>query len=99
MPDEHWPSYWSSELGDETRRSLEAELRRELPVGHSLYGQRAVAKAIGEDPDDVVFQLADGRLAAVHLTWNLESHSDWPYTLIFSDLDALAKSDEWGPPP
>jgi hypothetical protein len=96
MAVDRWPSYWSSELGDETRRSSEAELRRELPIGHALYGERAVARAIGQDPDDVVFQLPDGRLAAVHLTWNVESRPEWPHVLIFADLEALAKSNEWG---
>jgi hypothetical protein len=96
MPDEQWPSYWSPDLSDERRRSLEAELRRELPVGHVLHGQPAVAMAMGEHPDDVVFQLRDGRLAAVHLTWHVESIPESPFTLIFPDLKALAASDEWG---
>lgn len=96
MPDERWPNYWSPDLSDEMRRSLEAELRRELPSGHPLQGHQVIAKAIGEHPDDVVFQLTDGRLAAVHLTWNVESHPESPYTLIFPDLKSLGESDEWG---
>jgi hypothetical protein len=96
MPDEQWPSYWSPDLSDETRRSLEAELRRELPLDHVLHGQPVVAKAMGEHPDDVVFELPDGRLAAVHLTWHVEHLPNMPYTLIFPGLKGLGESDEWG---
>jgi hypothetical protein len=93
MPDEQWPSYWSINLDDGARRHLEAELRREVPVGHVLYKASVVAKAIGEDSDDVVFELPDGRLAAVHLTGYVEHRTDMPYTRIFPDVKALA--DEW----
>lgn len=96
MPEERWPSYWLSDLSDEKRRLLEAELHRELPAGHVLHGHSVIAKARGKHPDDVVFQLPDGRLAAVHLTWNVESDAQFPFTLIFPDLKALGASDEWG---
>jgi hypothetical protein len=79
----------------ERLRALEAELRRELIIGHVLYGRQVQAKAIRDDSDDVVFELDDGSLAVVHLTWATGSDATWPYTLLFENLEALSKSDEW----
>jgi hypothetical protein len=42
--------------------------------------------------DDVLFRIADGRLALVHLTWHKESDARWPHTLIISSLEAFAEA-------
>ena len=91
-----WPPYWVADLPNYRRRALEVELRRELSPGHILHGKTVVAKAVGNDPDDVVFQLEDGHFAAVHLTWKTESDVNWPFTLVFDSLKSLGESDEWG---
>jgi hypothetical protein len=96
MDESTWPTYWVADLPADRRQKLEVELQRELPPGHMLYGKTVVAKAIGYDPDDVVFQLEDGKFAAVHLTWKVESDTNWPFTLLFDSLKSLGESDEWG---
>lgn len=90
-----WPSYWNASVPENWLLTLEVELRRELPVGHALHGRRCVAKAIGRDPDDVVFELEDGSLAAVHLTWKAETNALWPFALLFDDLKSVGQADEW----
>jgi len=94
MP-ELWPAYWNAELRAETRKSLEEELYRELTTGHVLFGQTVSAKALCGSGDDVVYQLQDGRYAVVHLTWHVEKSSEFPFTLVFSDLDSLGRHTEW----
>lgn len=80
-------------------RGLEAELARELPPGHRLFGRtmRAVARRI--DQDDVLFvaepagggPFRDGprEVAIVHLTWNKEVDPRWPSTHVLSSLEAF----------
>lgn len=69
--------------------SLVAELKRELVKGHVLYKLPVQVIARRQDCDDVLFQLLDGtnRFAAVRLTFNKETSSDWPRTEIFSSID------------
>jgi hypothetical protein len=47
-----------------------------------------VALARRRDQDDVLFGLADGRVAEVHLTWSgkVEADSRWPRTTIFASI-------------
>jgi hypothetical protein len=76
-------------LVEETRgQRLEQELSRELPLEHALAGKIARAVAVRADRDDVLFELADGRYAVVHLTWSghRESSPHWPATEVFSSL-------------
>lgn len=82
-------------------RGLEAELVRELPPGHRLFGRtmRAVARRI--DQDDVLFvaeaaQAGGGpfrqgqrEYAIVHLTWRREADPRWPSTHLLSSLAAF----------
>jgi hypothetical protein len=51
--------------------SLHAELLRELPPGHLLFGRRGKLIATRGGTDDVLFQHSDepGRFTVVHLTW------------------------------
>jgi hypothetical protein len=50
-----------------------------------LFGLSVVALARRYDRDDVLFELADGRVAEVHLTWTGKPERDpcWPETTIF----------------
>jgi hypothetical protein len=51
--------------------SLDAELQRELPPGHPLYGCRVEVFAAREGDDDTLLRHLDdpGRFTVVHLTW------------------------------
>jgi hypothetical protein len=75
------------------RRSLEAELSREIGAGHLLFGMPAFAIGKRQDQDDVLFDLGDGRVAEVHLTWRglQEEDSRWPKTSIYSSPAEWAK--------
>jgi hypothetical protein len=74
--------------------SLEEQLQRELPPGHSLFGipVRAIAQRV--DCDDVLFQLVDGsdRVAVVHLTFSISSDPTWPATTFFPSLAVFRSS-------
>ena len=76
------PDGWVPLVGN-APRAAEAELARELHKKHILHGLRAVALAKRIDCDDYIFQLDDGRIAQVHLTYAVESTPDWPHTLVF----------------
>jgi hypothetical protein len=51
--------------------SLQAELQRELPPGHLLYGRQVEVFAYRHGSDDVLFRHRDQpeRFTAIHLTW------------------------------
>lgn len=70
---------WHPVSGTEAR-GLERELARELPAGHVLKGAHVRAVARRLDCDDVAFELDDGRMWVVHLTWIVESDSLWPHS-------------------
>jgi hypothetical protein len=67
---------------------LEAELSRESPLTHPLYGQQTHAVARRTDNDDVLYYLPHGEvpLAVVHLTWSVESNPNFPRTGFYSSL-------------
>jgi hypothetical protein len=66
----NWPPNWVT-IEDSTRIALEAELRKELNIGHPLYGVSVTAIRQRVDQDDVSFGVLDGsgRFADVHLTY------------------------------
>ncbi len=66
--------------------ALVAELKRELPPGHALYGKEVRVLARRMDRDDVLYEICDGsqRLAKVHLTFAKERDPIWPLTEFFS---------------
>lgn len=74
---------WQESVSDPD--AFQQELHRELAASHPLFGAEAVAVARRIDCDDVLFKLADGKYAVVHLTWSgkKESNSDYPATRIF----------------
>ena len=63
------------------------ELRRELTVGHVLYGRTVTAVARRSSNDDVAFLVDGSRLCIVHLTWTLETRPEWPRTVFVETLD------------
>jgi hypothetical protein len=69
---------------------LEDELRREMPVGHALYGREVRAVARRDDCDDVAFEVAAAGLCVVHLTWQRETDPRWPHAMF---VDALPETD------
>jgi hypothetical protein len=68
----------------------EAELARETGPGHPLYQTSAKLIARRFDCDDALYQLEDGRVAMVHLTWIQAQEPDphWPETCIYGSLQA-----------
>jgi hypothetical protein len=94
MPEISWPPGWGA-VTRSNATSLEGELEREVCSEHVLYRVPVVAIARRFGYDDVLYQLPDGRLAYVHLTWKQESKPDWPYTEIYHTVDEfLAALDE-----
>ena len=70
-------------------KSLEDELRRELPAGHPLSGLEV--KVVGfcsDDPNEFLFVTScrDYPIACVHLTWRKERHPLWPHTDRYTSL-------------
>ncbi len=83
------PTDWHPVDDPSQKSRFEAELYREIPSGHVLLGQKVKVLARRGRRDDFLFELADGRLARVHLTWAVETNPIWPATWIY------ASADEW----
>jgi hypothetical protein len=83
-----WPKPWAPIEHASERSLLEIELKRELGELHSLYGLPAVALARRHDRDNVLFEINDGRVAEIHLTWRKSRESDprWPTTRIYESI-------------
>lgn len=77
-----WPLGWSMIRDDELKERLNAELSREVPDGHVLYGRSASVLGRLSCSDDYLFWIGDGRVAQVHLTWTVETQPKWPETTI-----------------
>lgn len=71
----------------------EAELQLEVGPGHPLYQIAAQLIARRFDCDDALYELADGRVAMVHLTWVQRQEHDprWPETQIYTSLRSWEK--------
>jgi hypothetical protein len=69
---------------------LSNELNRELSNGHVLYGRGVRAVMMRIDRDDVSFELDDGALAVVHLTWAPERDPRWPATRLYGSFEEFA---------
>src|ERR1044071_6685678 len=67
-----------------------AELHREMPPGHVLFGRTVQAVGRRQDCDDVLFYLGASvpQFAVVHLTYARETQPDWPHTRLFDTLEA-----------
>jgi hypothetical protein len=81
-----WLEPWMPIERPEEREAIQAELHSELGASHPLFGLSVVALARRYDQDDVLFELADSRVAEVHLTWSHTPERDqhWPRTAIFA---------------
>jgi hypothetical protein len=81
-----WLAPWYAVDASDT---LEAQLRREISDRHVLYDVPVTLIARREDTDDALFQLPDGRVAEVHLTWrqSVETDPRWPATTLYASLD------------
>jgi hypothetical protein len=66
-----------------------AELNREISAGHVLTGVPFESIGFRQDCDDVAFRLLDGsgRIAVVHLTFQIEHDPKWPFTELFASLE------------
>jgi hypothetical protein len=80
-----WLEPWTPIERAEERIALEAELRLELGAAHPLSSLPTVALARRHDRDDVLFEIDQGRVAEVHLTWRRSREPDprWPETIIY----------------
>ena len=97
-PGDEWPRKWMGEFNLETpedetvARSLEDELRREIPEDHPLAGLEV--RAVGycyADPNEFLYvtNSPEHPIACVHLTWKKETDRMFPYTNLY------ANSSEW----
>ena len=69
-------------------QSLIAEAEEEIAADHPLKGMINGVLARSSASDDVLFELKDGRVANVHLTWSRKpEQSPWPRHTIFSNVD------------
>lgn len=76
--------------------ALAAELRREVAKGHALHGMPVEALGRRDDKDEVLFALQDGtgRLAAVHLTFQVETDISWPrFSMFASEAEWIEKME------
>jgi hypothetical protein len=82
-------------VNDDSKDSekMEAELRKELPEKHVLWGEKTKLIARAQDADDCLFLLEDGRVAEVHLTWSGKREPDakWPQAVIHKNLEHWSK--------
>lgn len=96
-----WPPHWES-LENSTRMALEAELQRELKVGHPLFRVPVRAICRRDNQDDVLFEVLDGsgRVAEIHMTFDGEwAIPPCPWTCFCENFDAWAVSvgEDGGP--
>jgi hypothetical protein len=71
------------------RDALAAELRAEVAPGHSLHGIYVAAVGFSIARDDVLFRLAGGRWAVVHLTYAKPDRPPWPHTTFLDSVAAV----------
>src|SRR5688572_1669843 len=67
--------------------SLHAELQRELPPGHLLFGRAVEPVAYRQDQDDVLFRHHDepDRFTVIHLSWIRKREINAEYPSVFFD--------------
>jgi hypothetical protein len=80
----------SLEADPATARAMERELAREVKRGDVLDGLAASAIARREERDDVLFELAGGRWAMVHLVWQAPSPGlGYPKATLFDTWESV----------
>jgi hypothetical protein len=85
LPDPWWE--FDPVAHDGVIEAREAELRREVDPRHGLRADGATAVAGCGGCDEVLYRLADDRLAQVHLTWSYRREEP-PYPLTQTSDDA-----------
>jgi hypothetical protein len=64
------------------------EIQSELSPGHPLHGAKLAAVAHSGRADDALFQLEDGRVADVHLTFSGRAEQPpWPRHQVYTSLE------------
>ena len=86
------PGAWEVLSADQAE-SFVRELNTEIAPQHPLYGIVEHAIARSRRADDALFQISDGRVASVHLTWTQTlEQPPWPRHRIFESLDEWVRS-------
>jgi hypothetical protein len=83
------PLGWNEPKHEAERPVLEAQLKKELGPSHRLKNQQVRLIARRYDSDEALFELSDGSIAQVHLTWRNSPEPDplFPKALIFESLE------------
>lgn len=93
-----WPEGWYPVERRNRIHAWEKELQTEVGPRHILWQHDVRLIARRDDRDDALFELGDGRVAEVHLTWTSSQAVDEksPWTIIFPSLSEwrIAKSRE-----
>ena len=84
-----WRVPWWPVPSEHDARTV-AELQREIPAGHVLFGRTFQTVGRRQDNDDVLFYLGESapQFAVVHLTYARESLPEWPKTTLFDTLES-----------
>jgi len=68
------------------------EAQTELSPGHPLHGTKLTALAHSTRADDALFQLEDGRVVDLHLTWSgRQEQAPWPRHRVYASLEEWAQ--------
>ena len=80
---------WDEDRKQDYCRGWEEQLRLEVGPKHVLFGEEFSLIGRCFANDDALYQLSDGRVADVHLTWRQspEPNPVWPETLVYESLD------------
>jgi hypothetical protein len=89
---------WTVVLGTPDGEGLRAELDRELPFGHILYGARVHSVAVRQHLKETIWWVPDDATwALVHLTWKVETDPRWPMAVrLNSWREVVAELADWG---
>jgi hypothetical protein len=79
-----WQEPWAA-LPESARATFQQQLASELAPGHPLFGRKLTPIGRHGATDDVLVELADARLAVVHLTWGGPGNACYPHTTFFVD--------------
>jgi hypothetical protein len=79
-----WQEPWVA-LPESARATFQQQLTYELVPGHPLFGLKLTPVGKQGATDDVLVELADTRLAVVHLTWGGPGNARYPLTTFFVD--------------
>ncbi len=84
---------WKPVLENEQRLVLETELASTISRDHLLQGKRAQAFARRVDCDEVAYIIDGGpQIAVVHLTYSVETDSNWPLAIVYDSVDHFAEA-------